>query len=65
MAIVIQKLDGFYGADLTPPHGSGEVWSTSRPMSRDELIAELRGQGCHETDIGDAFYQADPEWLLR
>jgi hypothetical protein len=29
----------------------------------DELIAALRDQGCHQTDIGDAFYAADPEWL--
>ena len=46
---------------MTPPHGS--EWETVRPLGRDELIAALREQGCHQTDIGDAFYAADPEWL--
>jgi hypothetical protein len=23
----------------------------------------LREHGCHQTDIGDAFYEADPDWL--
>jgi hypothetical protein len=32
-------------------------------MSRAELVAALLGLGCHQTDIGDAFYVADPDWL--
>jgi len=32
-------------------------------MSRKELIDALRALGCHTTDIGDAFYTADPNWL--
>jgi hypothetical protein len=32
-------------------------------MERDTLIAALRGRGCHPTDIGDAFYMADADWI--
>jgi hypothetical protein len=32
-------------------------------MCRGELVAALLGLGCHQTDIGDAFYTADPDWL--
>jgi hypothetical protein len=34
-------------------------------MSAEELVGELRSRGCHQTDIGDAFYDADPQWLDR
>jgi hypothetical protein len=34
-------------------------------MTRDDLVDALRGIGCHQTDIGDAFYEADPDWLDR
>jgi hypothetical protein len=61
--IDIEKADDGYVARVTPPHGSGTPWETVRPLPRDELIAALREQGCHQTDIGDAFYAADPEWL--
>ncbi len=63
MAITIKKEGGGYTAHVTPPHGGGSEWSTTRPMLRDELIQALRDHGCHQTDIGDAFYEADPEWL--
>jgi hypothetical protein len=32
---------------------------------RDSVIAALRDRGCHQTDIGEAFCEAGPEWLLR
>lgn len=65
MAIVVCRIAAMYEAELTPPHGGGIPWRSEGPMSRDELVAELQRQGCHQTDIGDAFYEADPEWLLR
>jgi hypothetical protein len=34
-------------------------------MATDELVEALLGLGCHQSDIGDAFYEADPEWQLR
>jgi hypothetical protein len=63
MPIVIRKDGEFYMAEVTPPHGQGVAWSTPQPMSRDELIEALRERGCHQADIGDAFYEADPHWL--
>jgi hypothetical protein len=65
MPIVIKKENGGYTARVTPPHGRGAEWSTPQPMFRDELIAALRERGCHQTDIGDAFYETDREWLER
>lgn len=63
MAIVIEKVGERYVAEVTPPHGRGSAWSSPEPMSRDDLIAALKACGCHQTDIGDAFYEADPDWL--
>jgi hypothetical protein len=65
MAIKIRRIGDLYEADVTPPHGSGVSWSTARPVLRDELVKTLLEHGCHQTDIGDAFYEADPEWLMR
>ncbi len=58
MPIVIRRLGDLYEATVTPPHGSAEAWASPRPMTVNALIAALRQQGCHQTDIGDAFYEA-------
>ena len=63
MPIAITKDGNSYSAEVTPPHGGGIAWSTSAPLPRDELISVLRARGCSQTDIGDAFYAADPNWL--
>jgi hypothetical protein len=63
MAIRITKLDGGYVAEVTPPHGGSTPWGIGDPRSADDLIALLRDRGCHPTDTGDAFYEADPSWL--
>jgi hypothetical protein len=34
-------------------------------MTADVLVERLLALGCHQTDIGDAFYAADPGWLDR
>jgi hypothetical protein len=65
VAIVINRVGDLYEATVTPPDGDGLVWSTPRAMTTNDLVAALRERGCHTTDIGDAFYEADPEWLLR
>lgn len=35
------------------------------PVSRREAIDALLARGWHQQDIGDAFYEADPDWLER
>jgi hypothetical protein len=65
MAIVISRVGDLYTAVISPPHGAGVVWTSPEPMAKDSLIHALREHGCHQTDIGDAFYDADPEWLIR
>jgi hypothetical protein len=64
MAISVERVGDGYSAAVTPPHGT-KHWASPEPLSRDALIQSLRDLGCHTTDIGDAFYAADPEWLLR
>jgi hypothetical protein len=64
MSIRIDLVGDRYTATVTPPHGSA-AWATTDPLARTELIAKLREIGCHTTDIGDAFYAADPDWLSR
>jgi hypothetical protein len=65
MAIRIERVGARYRADVSPPHASGSNWTTPGPMAVDDLIAALRNLGCHHTGIGDALYQADPEWQFR
>jgi hypothetical protein len=57
--------DDGYIAEVTPPHGGGDRWSTSYPMTADELVEALIQRGCHQTDIADALDAADPEWRFR
>lgn len=64
VAIEIRRVGDLYEARVTPPHGSVE-WATQVPMSVDELDKRLFELGCHPTDIGDAFYEADPDWVER
>jgi hypothetical protein len=61
--IVIERVEGGYIARLTPPHGKGQPWASEHPLSAHALVSELLSRGCHQTDIGDAFYAADPNWL--
>jgi len=63
MSIKIEKTPSGYLASVTPPHGKGRYWQTDKPMTADELVEALKELGCHQTDIGDAFYFANPNWL--
>lgn len=68
MTIRIRKVaEGLYTADIELPDMPAvkEDWSTSEPMSEDQLVQELIKRGAHQIDIGDAFYTADPDWLKR
>ncbi len=63
MTISIKKVGKNYTAEVTAPHGNDTNWTSSAPLSCDELIKQLSAIGCHQTDIGDAFYEANPQWL--
>ena len=65
MPIKITRTGRMYEAEVTPPHGHGAYWKTDRSVGAKELIESLRNLGCHQTDISDAFYEADPEWVFR
>ena len=55
--------NGSYSALVTPPHSEAD-WRSWERMTARELVDQLRGLGCHATDIGDAFYAANPDWLV-
>jgi len=63
MALVIRKVGSNYSATVTPPHCKVGLWSTDSPLDVETLIEKLKALGCHQTDIGDAFYEADPNWV--
>jgi hypothetical protein len=66
MAIEITRVGGdLYTATLTPRHSGGRQKTTSQPMTRDLLMRALRDSGCRPADISEAFYEADPDWLIR
>jgi hypothetical protein len=62
MPIDIRRVGDLYEAKVSPPH-SATAWATPEPMSVDDLDRALYHLGCHPTDIGDAFYAADPNWI--
>lgn len=65
MSIEIRRVGHLYEASVRPPHGRSQPWDSPHPMRVDDLIDALLGRGCHQTDIGDAFFDADPEWEFR
>jgi hypothetical protein len=65
MAIKVTKAsNGLYIAQAVPPD-LAEEWSTLVPNAADDLVHELFKRGAHQTDIGDAIYEADRDWLKR
>ncbi len=65
MQLKIIRVEAGYVACVTPSHGDNVRWTTDRPMSQRKLIQRLQEIGFHQQDIGDAFYEADPEWQFR
>lgn len=63
MAIVIKQSGSGYEAVATPPHVTAPAWQSSQSMPAAELIAALVERGYHQTDVGDAFHAANPNWL--
>jgi hypothetical protein len=65
MPIRITRRDDKYDVKVTPPHGRGTYWSSPGPLTAQEVVDRLEELGCHQTDIGDAMFEADPMWLNR
>jgi hypothetical protein len=62
MAIHIERSGAGYDISATPPHVPVS-WRSDSPMSATQVIDALKERGCHQTDIGDALYTANPRWL--
>lgn len=52
-----------YVATVTPNPLGGARWESGAPMPGCSLVELLIKLGCHQRDVGDAFYEADPNWL--
>jgi hypothetical protein len=65
MPITIRRHGDKYDVKVTPPHGRGTYWTSPEPLSGAEVVRRLEELGCHQTDIGDAMFEADPLWLNR
>jgi hypothetical protein len=63
MPISVKRDGNLYTGEVTPPHGGGRRWTTDHAVTGRELVELLKERGCHQTDIGDAFYEADRDWL--
>jgi hypothetical protein len=62
MIAITKVSDVEYTAHASPPHATRDSWETGGPIRLKPLIEALKAQGCHQTDIGDALYAADPDW---
>jgi len=60
--ITITRTPEGYSCVATPLDVQPE-WSTEAPTTLRRLIDELRSRGAHQTDIGDALYASNPNWL--
>lgn len=65
MQLRIQRHASGYTAEVTPSHGDSVELTISAPVSQVVLVDALVELGFHLQDIGDALYEADPEWLNR
>jgi len=68
MTITVKKVaDDLYMASLTLPDVPNvkAEWTTTMPLTARNLVRELLARGCHSTDIGDAMYEQDPEWIEK
>jgi len=63
MAIEIIRGRTGYRASASPPHSKNGVWQSSGELTASEVVHILQELGCHQTDIGDALFKANPDWL--
>lgn len=65
MPITVYKRDDKYDVIVSPPHAGGRHWRSSEPLTANQVVQKLEELGCHQTDIGDAMFDADPLWMNR
>lgn len=65
MSIVITKVgENLFDAKVNLSQETGDIyWQTAQPLPAKVLVDQLLLLGKHQTDIGDAFYEADPDWV--
>jgi hypothetical protein len=61
---IVKVSDDLYSVSATPPD-VGEEWTPSGPVRGRHLTRELIERGMHQTDVGDAMYEADPDWVSK
>jgi hypothetical protein len=65
--IMIKREGSNYVVQAVPSgnNASVEGYTSGGPVTQAVAIDALLAHGWHQTDIGDAFYEADPDWLER
>ena len=59
---IVRVSDDLYSVCATPPEVR-EEWASTEPIRGRQLTRELLDRGAHQTDVGDAMYEADPDWI--
>lgn len=65
MRLRILRLEAGFVATVVSSDGSAIEWEQATPVVAREIIDALGARGWHQQDIGDAFYEADPDWVGR
>ncbi len=60
MSLQVRKTEDGYTAT---GELNGVTFQTDRPFAARVLVRWLQDRGFHQTDIGDAFFEADPDWM--
>ena len=63
MTITVTFADGRYAAEVVPDGDAGASWATESGLSAKELVDALAGHGCRHTEIGEAMFAVNPDWL--
>ena len=61
---IVKVEDDLYFVSASPPD-AGVVWSPTEPLTGHQVTKGLLERGCHQQDVGDAMYEADPEWIEK
>ena len=64
MGIQIKRIDEGYMVEASGSDTVGS-WAMDTPLGVRAIVEKLLSLGWHQTDIGDAFYAADPGWIGR
>ena len=63
MTITVTHSDGRYAAEVTEDGDDDATWRTESGLTAKGLVDALAKHGCRHTEIGDAMFAVNPDWL--